>query len=609
MREASKAEPAEDAAILRSAARFLRDFAGFAGWPGLRAAVAVAVAAGLENVGVVLLIPFLSLAMDEKAPGGAAAALAAPVFALLNVETRLGKLGAMLALFAALLTLRALANGVQIRILTKLRMDYVESRRARLLDALAAASWSRVLALRHARVQRAINDDAAILGAVVRFPLDAGVAILTLIAQIAAAAALAPVFATLCLSLLAATALVARPLLRHSYELGAALTADRVALDHSLGQFLGALKLAISQNLQRSFVGEFEAALADLKRRQIAFLLQQSDSQHMLSLLSGVVAMLCAFIGLGLMDMPAPLVFGLLLILARVGAPAQTLVRSAQQFVHGLPAWERACRLEAELSDGAGNGAPPRSVQERETPPPADALDGAIVFSAVCYRHGDGETAPGVHGVDLTISPGEIIGVTGPSGAGKTTFADLLVGLIRPQSGVISISGRKLDGALLDAWRHSLAYVAQDAFLFHDTLRRNLLWAAPEAGEDAIWRALSLVGADALAKRLPNGLDTIVGERGALLSGGERQRFALARAILRTPRLLVLDEATSALDLDSEHVLLSRLAELDPAPTMVIIAHRPESLRLGGRLLTFADGRLIGETEGPCAGSGARPFG
>jgi ATP-binding cassette subfamily C protein len=235
------------------------------------------------------------------------------------------------------------------------------------------------------------------------------------------------------------------------------------------------------------------------------------------------------------------------------------------------------------------------------------------VFSGVAYRHGShaGDDAQGVQNLDLVIAPGEIVGVTGPSGAGKTTFADLLVGLIRPQSGTISIGGRPLDGAVLAAWRRSLAYVAQDAFLFHDTLRRNLRWAAPAADEAALWRALSLVGADARARRLPEGLDTIVGERGALLSGGERQRFALARAILRAPRLLVLDEATSALDLDSETAVLSRLLELDPAPTIVVIAHRPESLRLSGRLLTFAGGRLIGDAPGPRAlsGSAALPAG
>lgn len=601
-REAAVEPRPTDAAILRNGVLFLREFIGFAGWSSLLAAGAVGAAALLENVGIVLLIPFLSLAMDESAPAGALTAFAAPLFSLLHADTRLAKLALLLALFAILLVLRAAAGAAQIRVLTRVRTDYVESRRARLLGALATASWDRVLGLSHARVQRAINDDVNALGGVVRFPLEAGAAMMMLLAQLALAAWLAPLFAALCLALVAAAALAARPLLRHSYALGRALASDHVALAHSLGQFLGALKLAIGQNLQKSFVAEFEAAIADLKRRQIAYLLQQSDSRQALTVVSGVVAMLCAFVGLAVLDLPAPLVFGLLLILARVGGPVQQIMRSAQQFVHGLPSWERVRRLERELSAETPQAAAPTAAP--------DDLDGLIVFAGVSFRHG--ANGGGIADVDLTIAPGEIVGVTGPSGAGKTTFADLLVGLVAPQSGAILIGGRALEGPVLAAWRGALAYVAQDAFLFHDTLRRNLLWANPAAAEADIWRALSLVGADALAKRLPAGLDTIVGERGALLSGGERQRFALARAILRRPRLLVLDEATNALDVASEQALLTRLRELDPAPTMVIIAHRRESLSLCERLLTFENGRLARIEDGPAralSDSAAAPCG
>jgi ATP-binding cassette subfamily C protein len=602
-REAAEEPKPTDAAILQSGVLFLREFIGFARWSAVRAAAAVAMAALLENVGIVLLVPFLSLAMDEKAaPEGALTTLATPVFALLHAETRLAKLTLLLAVFTLLLLLRGAAGAAQMRILTRLRTDYIESRRARLLEALATASWDRVLGLSHARVQRAINDDVTALGGVVRFPLDAGAAALMLLAQAAFAAWLAPLFAALCLALVAAAGLLARPLLRRSYGIGRALASDHVALAHSLGQFLGALKLAISQNLQKSFVAEFEAAIADLKRRQIAYLLQQSNSQQAMTVVSGVVAMICAFVGLAVLDLPAPLVFGLLLILARISGPVQQIVRSAQQFVHGLPSFERVRRLERELSAGTAPAAAPAAAP--------GALDGPIVFSGVTFRHGaDGG---GIADVDVAIAPGEILGVTGPSGAGKTTFADLLVGLIPPQSGTIRVGGRELAGPALAAWRGALSYVAQDAFLFHDSLRRNLLWAAPAATEADIWRALSLAGADALTRRLPAGLDTIVGERGALFSGGERQRFALARAILRAPRLLVLDEATSALDVPSEQALLTRLRELDPTPTMVIIAHRRESLRLCQRLLIFEDGRLARIEDGPAralSDSAAAPCG
>ena len=200
----------------------------------------------------------------------------------------------------------------------------------------------------------------------------------------------------------------------------------------------------------------------------------------------------------------------------------------------------------------------------------------------------------GVEAVSLSISPGEFLGVAGPSGAGKTTLADLLVGLYPPQQGRVTVAGKSLAGAVLAAWQHGVSYVSQDPFLFHDTLRRNLAWAAPEATEAEMWEALAIAGADQLVRRMQAGLDTVAGERGTLLSGGERQRIALARALLRRPRLLVLDEATSAIDVEGEHAILERLCRLQPRPTIVMIAHRSQSLAFCDRVLQFESGRLAG---------------
>jgi ATP-binding cassette subfamily C protein len=155
-------------------------------------------------------------------------------------------------------------------------------------------------------------------------------------------------------------------------------------------------------------------------------------------------------------------------------------------------------------------------------------------------------------------------------------------------------------------WRNLVSYLAQEPFLFHDTIRRNLLWANPEADETALWDVLQIAGAEPIVRNAAQGLDTVVGERGGLLSGGERQRLCIARALLRRPRLLVLDEATSAIDVESEHALFERLLRATPRPTIVMIAHRAESLRHCRHLLFFKGGKIVSDNHGRACPAGDR---
>jgi ATP-binding cassette subfamily C protein len=293
--------------------------------------------------------------------------------------------------------------------------------------------------------------------------------------------------------------------------------------------------------------------------------------------LTGVAA-----IWLGVEDFairPAVLIT-VILIFARMTRPLVRLRQSAQQFVLSLPAFEAVEALQAELDADAR----PLPKATRPLPP------GPIVLHDVSYRHQGGG---GVFKAGLVLEPGTFLGVTGPSGGGKTTFGDLLAGILEPQAGQITVGGECLDETHLAAWRNVIAYVGQDPFLFHDTVRRNLTWGERSADDAQLWRTLDCAGAAVLVKGFEHGLDTIIGERGARLSGGECQRIAIARALLRPARLLVLDEATNALDVDGEAEILRRLAALHPRPTIVLIAHRTESLAYCDRIVAIIRGRPL----------------
>jgi ATP-binding cassette subfamily C protein len=154
------------------------------------------------------------------------------------------------------------------------------------------------------------------------------------------------------------------------------------------------------------------------------------------------------------------------------------------------------------------------------------------------------------------------------------------------------VDGNPLVPKRLQAWRKQIGYVSQDTFLFHETVRANLLWAQPDATVEEIWEALRLASADDCVTALPLGLDTVVGDRGVLLSGGERQRLAMARALLRKPTLLILDEATSNLDPENEHRILRAIDQLRGSMTIVIISHRLSAVRGADVIHMLENGRL-----------------
>ena len=568
---------------------FLGDFASYAGRDGVRAALLVVVGALLENIGIVLLVPLVALMTIESGATGKLEHLAASLFAMLDAETRLQRVSVLLALFSALVIARALVIAKRNRALARLRIGYAQSLRLRVLRGLARARWDQVTGLRHARVSHVLGGDIDRVGSAAFTTLDAGVAVVALASHAILALWLAPVFAAASMALVAVAALGFGPIIRRGYDLGVRLTRKQLDMAHWLGQLLGGLKQAMSQNLQAVFVDEFEISIAEATRRQIEFFDQHSSSQLAWSTMAALAGAACAFVGVGVMEMSAALIIPLLLILARMSGPAIAILRGAQYLVNCLPAHENLRALEADLAPARRDGAPAGAS--------AMDVDGAIEFRDVSFSHDDGDGAPdarsgGVANLNFRVARDEILGVTGPSGAGKTTFADLLVGLHAPRTGVILVGGTPLTDAGLAPWRAALGYVSQDPFLFHDTIRRNLAWANPGAGDDDMWSALALAGAEDFVRATPGGLDTIVGERGALVSGGERQRIALARALLRRPRLLILDEATSALDIAAERRILENVRRLTPPPTIIVIAHRPESLTICDRVLRFENGRL-----------------
>jgi ATP-binding cassette subfamily B protein len=229
----------------------------------------------------------------------------------------------------------------------------------------------------------------------------------------------------------------------------------------------------------------------------------------------------------------------------------------------------------------------------RDAPDAIDpgVLRGSVSFDGVSFGYRADESI--LSGIDLEVHPGELVALVGPSGAGKSTLVSLLQRLHDPERGTVRVDGLDLRRVQQHALRRQIGVVLQDALLFNDTIARNIAYGRPEATRSEIEAAARAANAHDFIMRLPNGYDTLVGERGGLLSGGERQRVAIARALLKDPPLLILDEATSALDAEAEALVQEAIGRLVRGRTTFVIAHRLSTVVNADRILVLKGGRIV----------------
>lgn len=220
-------------------------------------------------------------------------------------------------------------------------------------------------------------------------------------------------------------------------------------------------------------------------------------------------------------------------------------------------------------------------------------LNDTIQFDAVCYRYPDSKVYA-LNNVSLEIKRGQAVGFVGPSGAGKTTIVDVLLGLLKPQKGTIYVDGTDIHENLA-GWQRNIGYIPQFIYLSDSSIRRNIAFGIPEEeiDEEQLQQAVAAAQMEEFVSRLPDGVDTKIGEQGVRLSGGQRQRIGIARALYHNPQILIMDEATSALDTNTERMIVSAIEAQAGKRTIISIAHRLSTVYNSNKLFYMEEGKLV----------------
>ncbi|MDE2425299.1 MAG: ABC transporter ATP-binding protein [Elusimicrobia bacterium] len=549
----------------------------------IAALLAVAALCGAtEGLGALLLVPLLSTL--QGATGGRHPVIRALLERLRGAGLPTS-LGGLLAAFLALMALRGALQYARDVLSARLQHRLVDGLRERCLEAILRAEWRWIMGTRRSDHANHLLTDVSRVGVGFRAALGLIASVAAMPVYLAVAMSLSPAMTALAIVSggVVLTALSGER--RKALRLGNGLTAANRAMQAGVEEGLGGLKLAKILGSEGRHLDYFRRAASRLRAEQMRFVSSASLSGVIFQIGSAILLAGYLYAGFEIWRVPVPELLTLVLIFSRVIPLFVSAQQQHHQWLHAAPAFEEAERLLEECRAAAEPAAPPPSL------PWPVAVD--IRLENVVARYPDRER-PALESVSLRLPVRSTTAIMGASGAGKSTLADVLTGLLAPDAGELLIDGLPASGSARLRWRRSTAYVPQEVFLTNDSVRNNLTWGLPHAREADLRRALERAAAD-FAFRLPQGLDTIIGDGGARLSGGERQRLALARALLKRPSLLILDEATSALDLENEDRVRRAVEDLHGDVTVVLIGHRLRTLEHADQVVVLEQGRVVAQ--------------
>lgn len=536
---------------------------------------------GLTLASVVPLVAAIGIGGAEDGAGGPLANLALSILGGMGLEPSLTAIaGFVLAAMGA----SAMLFLVQAKVGFGLQTGYVYLWQRRLINRIFAAKWLFFVKQRQGNLINAVVTESQRLGGAF---YQSGLLLTGIVHGLIFLTVAATLSGTITMAVLGGGAmlfLVTRPLVRRAYRIGTGVAEENANLQSVLGELTAGAKLLKATATESEAVRLLDGVILRLRSHQFGGIFDVQIAKAVFDFGAAAMVAIVLVASHTWLHVDAAVTLVILAIFVRLMPKLSGVQQSLQSLTVLLPALAVMRRAEEEAARET------ELLDDSCLPAPLEHGPLAISLRDVTVVHGKNAAVSHVY---LDIPAGGCVALVGASGAGKSSLVDAILGLVPITGGTITINGCELDKLPLPGLRRRIGYVSQDTVLYNTSVRNNLLWGKPDDDGRALAEAIRVASAGGFIAQLPNGLDTVIGDRGATLSGGERQRLGLARALVGSPGLLILDEATSALDAHTEAAVTEALAQLKGKITILMIAHRLSAVRMADKIHVLDSGQLV----------------